>query len=101
MALNVAIIGCGLIGRKRAGSLAGCRLAVCCDQDVTRARALAEAYPAPDPRSLLGPSTPLAPTRDGSSLSSSTGLLFWLEASVLGAISNELSRGHYQRVSTR
>lgn len=45
MALNVAIIGCGLIGRRRAGSLAGCRLAVCCDQDVTRARALAEAYP--------------------------------------------------------
>ncbi|MGA2136420.1 MAG: Gfo/Idh/MocA family oxidoreductase [Bryobacteraceae bacterium] len=45
MALNVAIIGCGLIGRKRAASLAGCRLAVCCDVDSGRAQALAAAYP--------------------------------------------------------
>jgi hypothetical protein len=40
-----------------------------------------------------------APVRDGSSLSSSTDLL-WLEISVYWDISNEFSRGHYQRVST-
>ncbi len=45
MALNVAMVGCGLIGQKRAGALAGCRLAVCCDLNAERARALAEAYP--------------------------------------------------------
>ena len=41
MASNVGIIGCGLIGRKRALALAGCRLAVCCDSDLSRARSLA------------------------------------------------------------
>ncbi len=45
MPYNVAIAGCGLIGRKRAASLAGCRLAVCCDVDAERARALAAAHP--------------------------------------------------------
>jgi predicted dehydrogenase len=49
MSLNVAIIGCGLIGRKRAASLAGCRLAVCCDRDLPRARELAEAHPGAQP----------------------------------------------------
>jgi predicted dehydrogenase len=39
--MRVAIIGCGLIGNKRAQSLAGCTLAVCCDSVVERARALA------------------------------------------------------------
>src|ERR1700722_15046981 len=49
MPLNVAIIGCGLIGRKRAQSLAGARLAVCCDPDATRAEALAAAHPGAEP----------------------------------------------------
>ena len=45
MPLNIAIIGCGLIGRKRAASLAGGRLAICCDVDGGRAQALAAAHP--------------------------------------------------------
>ena len=45
MPLNIAIIGCGLIGRKRAQALAGSRLAICCDVDGGRAEALAAAYP--------------------------------------------------------
>ena len=45
MPLNIAIIGCGLIGRKRAAALAGGRLAVCCDVDCGRAQALAAAHP--------------------------------------------------------
>lgn len=49
MPLNVAISGCGLIGRKRAGSLAGCRLAICCDVQADRAQALAKAYPGAEP----------------------------------------------------
>lgn len=51
MALNVAIVGCGLIGTKRAASLAGCRLAACCDQDIRRAEALAGDYPDAAPAS--------------------------------------------------
>jgi len=39
--LDIAIIGCGLIGRKRATQLAGGRLVVACDLDHTRAEALA------------------------------------------------------------
>src|SRR5437660_7063834 len=39
--MRAAIIGCGLIGRKRAQALAGCRLAVCCDTSGDRAEALA------------------------------------------------------------
>lgn len=39
--MRVAIIGCGLIGRKRAAALAGARLAVCCDAVPARALALA------------------------------------------------------------
>jgi predicted dehydrogenase len=39
--MRAAIIGCGLIGRKRAGALAGCPLAVCCDTAGDRAEALA------------------------------------------------------------
>ena len=39
--MRVAIVGCGLIGRKRAQALAGCRLAVCCDTALDRAEALA------------------------------------------------------------
>jgi predicted dehydrogenase len=39
--MRAAIIGCGLIGRKRARALSGCELAVCCDTDLDRASALA------------------------------------------------------------
>jgi predicted dehydrogenase len=39
--VNVAIVGCGLIGQKRARALAGARLAVCVDQDRARAAQLA------------------------------------------------------------
>ena len=37
---GVAIIGCGLIGRKRAKALAGARLVACADVDLARARDL-------------------------------------------------------------
>lgn len=39
--MRVAIVGCGLIGRKRARALCGCRLVVCCDAAAARAEALA------------------------------------------------------------
>jgi predicted dehydrogenase len=39
---KIAIIGCGLIGRKRAVALAGGRLVLACDLDEHRARSLAE-----------------------------------------------------------
>ena len=39
--LGVGIVGCGLIGRKRAAALCGARLAACADADEGRARALA------------------------------------------------------------
>lgn len=42
---RVAIVGCGLIGQKRARSLAGCRLAVCCDTLPDKAEALARTAP--------------------------------------------------------
>jgi predicted dehydrogenase len=45
MPANIAIVGCGLIGSKRAQSLAGARLGVCCDLDRGRAIALAAAHP--------------------------------------------------------
>jgi len=57
MPLNIAIVGCGLIGRKRAASLGGCRLAVCCDLDAQRAQALAadhgDAAPVADWRAVV------------------------------------------------
>src|SRR5215831_15997687 len=40
--MRAAIIGCGLIGRKRSQALSGCRLAVCCDTLGDRAEALAK-----------------------------------------------------------
>jgi predicted dehydrogenase len=40
--MRAAIIGCGLIGRKRSQALSGCRLAVCCDTVPDRAEALAK-----------------------------------------------------------
>ncbi len=43
--MQVAIIGCGLIGRKRAASLEGGRLVLCCDPIEDRAKALTNASP--------------------------------------------------------
>ncbi len=42
-ALNFAIIGCGLVGRKRLASLGENRLVVACDVELARAEALVEA----------------------------------------------------------
>ena len=39
--MNVAIIGCGAIGQKRAAALAGCSLVSCADNDLPRAERLA------------------------------------------------------------
>jgi len=41
----VAIIGCGLIGAKRARALHGCRVRVCCDAVPERAQKLAAQFP--------------------------------------------------------
>jgi len=43
--MNVAIIGCGAVGKKRAGALAGCRLVACADVVYERAVALAQTRP--------------------------------------------------------
>lgn len=43
--LGVAIVGCGLIGKKRAAALAGARLVACVDVDTERARSLAATAP--------------------------------------------------------
>lgn len=43
--MNVAIIGCGLIGQKRANFLAGCKLLLCVDQIKEKAEALAAKFP--------------------------------------------------------
>jgi predicted dehydrogenase len=45
MSRGVAIIGCGLIGRKRATTLEGARLIVCADVEAARAAALAATVP--------------------------------------------------------
>lgn len=39
--MNVAIVGCGLIGQKRAKALAGARLVICADSNLSRAEQLA------------------------------------------------------------
>jgi len=44
--MNVAIVGCGLIGQKRARALRHAQLTVCCDQVSDRAEALAGQYSA-------------------------------------------------------
>jgi len=44
-AQRVAIVGCGLIGQKRARALAGARLVACADVSGERAEALARAHP--------------------------------------------------------
>jgi len=43
MSMRVGIVGCGLIGRRRAGALAGATLAACTDVDRSRADAVAQA----------------------------------------------------------
>src|SRR5262245_19402185 len=43
--MNVAIVGCGLIGQKRAKALAGCYVRVCADTLEERAIALARLNP--------------------------------------------------------
>ena len=42
---GVAILGCGLIGEKRAKALQGAHLQVCADLDIKRAQQLANSYP--------------------------------------------------------
>jgi predicted dehydrogenase len=44
-ALRVAIVGCGLIGRKRAGAMPGGQLVGCADPDVRRSTELASTVP--------------------------------------------------------
>jgi predicted dehydrogenase len=43
--LEIAIVGCGFIGRKRAQALAGARLTIACDLDIKRAESLAALAP--------------------------------------------------------
>lgn len=43
--MNIAIIGCGLIGQKRAKTLKSCKLIVCIDQIREKAEALAKQHP--------------------------------------------------------
>lgn len=43
--LRVAIVGCGLIGRKRAQALGDARLVICADLDEARAKSLASGFP--------------------------------------------------------
>lgn len=45
MSVGVAIVGCGLIGRKRAAAITRGHLVVCADVDGARARQLAGSYP--------------------------------------------------------
>lgn len=45
MSIGVAIVGCGLIGKKRAAALGPARLVACADIDPSRAQQLAAAYP--------------------------------------------------------
>ncbi len=57
MSVGVAIVGCGLIGQKRAKSLAGARLTACADLNRTRAEAVARtvsgAVPSDDWRAAI------------------------------------------------
>jgi predicted dehydrogenase len=43
--VRIAIVGCGLIGQKRASTLCGQTLAVCCDVDLSKAESLAAKTP--------------------------------------------------------
>jgi len=40
--LRIGIVGCGLIGRKRAAALSGCRVVAACDVELARAHAVSE-----------------------------------------------------------
>lgn len=42
--MNVGIVGCGALGQKRAGALAGGRLVACADSDLARAESLAKNF---------------------------------------------------------
>jgi predicted dehydrogenase len=42
---GIAILGCGLIGQKRAKSLVGAKLRICADLDAGRAQQLAKSHP--------------------------------------------------------
>jgi predicted dehydrogenase len=42
--MNVGIVGCGLLGQKRAQSLAGARLVACADTEIDRAEQLAKSF---------------------------------------------------------
>lgn len=53
--LRYAIIGCGLIGRKRASALAAGQLAYACDIDAQRASDLASLYPGAQPVTDITP----------------------------------------------
>jgi predicted dehydrogenase len=44
VSVGVAIVGCGLIGRKRAAAMTRAHLVVCADVDIARARQLASTY---------------------------------------------------------
>ena len=44
--LKVGIIGCGLIGQKRAQALTGAQLAACCDKDLAKAHRFHQLFPA-------------------------------------------------------
>jgi predicted dehydrogenase len=46
--MRVAIVGCGLIGHKRARALGESRLVACADTNLERARALAAQFPGCD-----------------------------------------------------
>lgn len=43
--MKAAIVGCGLIGQKRAGYLSGCELVACVDQTIDKAKQLAAKFP--------------------------------------------------------
>lgn len=44
MNLRVGVVGCGVVGRRRAGALAGAKLTACMDADPARARAVAQPH---------------------------------------------------------
>ena len=50
--MRVAIVGCGLIGRKRAAALAGCQLVACADVLPECAEALARSVPGSQPMTV-------------------------------------------------
>jgi predicted dehydrogenase len=49
--LNLAIVGCGVVGRRRAQNLAGARLTQCVDSELARAQELSLAHPGCEPGS--------------------------------------------------